>query len=142
MQGRRSHNLELIVYDPEIERTRRRLLRQGRAQVQGAMADEETKALKEFTAPTALTTSSCIVVAPIPDGVRFEIRPATIQSLPNFYGKTNEDPYLHVEEFKDICGTFKYGISDEQIRLRLFPLSLKDKARKWLSSLPPNIITT
>ena len=69
MQGRRSHNLELIVYDLEIERTRKRLLRQVRAQAQieGAMANEETKALKEFTAPTALTTSSCIVVAPILD---------------------------------------------------------------------------
>ncbi|XP_024178805.1 uncharacterized protein LOC112184801 [Rosa chinensis] len=106
------------------------------------MAEDETKALKEFTAPTALTTSSCIVVAPIHAGVRFEIRPATIQSLPNFYGKTNEDPYLHVEEFKDICGTFQYEISDEQIRLRLFPFSLKDKARKWLSSLPPGSINT
>ncbi|XP_024164442.1 uncharacterized protein LOC112171494 [Rosa chinensis] len=106
------------------------------------MAEDETKALKEFTALTALTTSSCIVVAPIPAGVRFEIRPATIQSLPNFYGKTNEDPYLHVEEFKDIYRTFRYEISDEQIRLRLFPFSLKDKARKWLSSLPPGSINT
>ncbi|KAL6225884.1 hypothetical protein ACLB2K_004733 [Fragaria x ananassa] len=131
MQGRRSHNLELIVYDLEIERTRRRLLRQVRApaQIEGAMANEERKALKEFTAP-------------ILEGTHFEIRRATIQSLLNFYGKPNEDHYLHVEEFKDICGTFKYGISDEHIHLRLFPFSLKDKARKWPSSLPPNSITT
>lgn len=39
--------------------------------------------------------------------------------------------------------TFKYnGVSDDAIRLRIFPFSLKDKAKTWLTSQPPNSITT
>ncbi|XP_020271670.1 uncharacterized protein LOC109846842 [Asparagus officinalis] len=34
------------------------------------------------------------------------------------------------------------GVSDDAIKLRLFPFSLRDKARPWLQSLPPGSITT
>ena len=34
------------------------------------------------------------------------------------------------------------GVSDDAIRLRLFPFSLKDKAKHWLISEPPNSITS
>nr|ABD63156.1 Retrotransposon gag protein [Asparagus officinalis] len=34
------------------------------------------------------------------------------------------------------------GVSDDAIKLRLFPFSLRDKARAWLQSLPPGSITT
>ena len=33
-------------------------------------------------------------------------------------------------------------MTDDAIRLRLFPFSLRDKAKVWLNSLPPGIITT
>lgn len=36
----------------------------------------------------------------------------------------------------------KSGISDNAIRLRLFPFSLKEKVKKWLISLPRGSITT
>ena len=43
----------------------------------------------------------------------------------------------------EICDTFKHnGVTDDAIRLRLFPFSLRDKAKVWLNSLPPSIITT
>ncbi|MGG6712903.1 UNVERIFIED_CONTAM: retrotransposon gag domain-containing protein, partial [Salmonella enterica subsp. enterica serovar Weltevreden] len=34
------------------------------------------------------------------------------------------------------------GLSDEVIRLRLFPISLRDQAKEWLNSLPHHSITT
>ena len=34
------------------------------------------------------------------------------------------------------------GVSADAIRLRLFPFSLRDKAKLWLSSLAPNSITS
>ena len=34
------------------------------------------------------------------------------------------------------------GVSDDAIRLRLFPFTLKDKAKSWLNSLPSGSITT
>ena len=42
-----------------------------------------------------------------------------------------------------MCDTVKYnGVSDDAIRLRLFPFSLKDKAKHWLISEPPDSITS
>ena len=34
------------------------------------------------------------------------------------------------------------GVSADAIRLRLFPFSLRDKTKLWLSSLAPNLITS
>ena len=37
----------------------------------------------------------------------------------------------------EVCDTLKHnGVSTDAIRLRLFPFSLRDKARAWLHSLP------
>ena len=45
--------------------------------------------------------------------------------------------------FLEICDTIKInGVSDDAIRLRLFPFSLKDKAKVWLNSKAPNFFTT
>ncbi|KAL5545044.1 hypothetical protein UlMin_008828 [Ulmus minor] len=45
--------------------------------------------------------------------------------------------------FLDICDIIKInGVTDDTIRLRLFPFSLRDQARGWLQSLQPGSITT
>lgn len=60
-----------------------------------------------------------------------------------FRGTEKEDPYLHVREFEEICGTIKYQqLSDEIVKLKLFPFLLKDKAKSWFNSLKPESITT
>ena len=54
-----------------------------------------------------------------------------IQSLVQFRGLANDYPNLHIANFLEICDTFKHnGVTDDAIRLRLFPFSLnnKDKA--------------
>ncbi|KAL6557479.1 hypothetical protein OROMI_017829 [Orobanche minor] len=50
---------------------------------------------------------------------------------------------MHVKEFLDICSTFRFqNFSEESVKLRLFPFSLKDKAKVWLNSLQAKIITS
>ncbi|CAL8988205.1 unnamed protein product [Prunus brigantina] len=66
-----------------------------------------------------------------------------IHLLPTYYGNTTEDPYMHIKQFFEICATIKIqGLDDEQIKMRLFPFSLKDKAKSWLYSLPNASIHT
>ncbi|CAA0841015.1 Unknown protein, partial [Striga hermonthica] len=46
-------------------------------------------------------------------------------------------------QFLQICDLVKYnGVSEDAIRLRLFPFSLRDKARSWLSMISDGSIKT
>ncbi|RVW57701.1 hypothetical protein CK203_117285 [Vitis vinifera] len=48
----------------------------------------------------------------------------------------SENPYSHIKEFEEVCNTFqKGGASIDLMRLKLFPFTLKDKAKIWLNSL-------
>ena len=56
--------------------------------------------------------------------------------LPTFHGMENEYPYTRIREFEEVCMTFKEGVTNmELLKLKAFPLTLKDKAKIWLSSL-------
>ncbi|RVW62965.1 hypothetical protein CK203_062373 [Vitis vinifera] len=58
--------------------------------------------------------------------------------LPTFHGMESENPYQHIKEFEDVCNTFlEGGASINLMRLKLFPFTLKDKAKVWLNSLRP-----
>ena len=55
----------------------------------------------------------------------------------------HERSYNYLNDFYAICQTFKYeNFSDYDVKLRLFPFSLKDRARSWLNTLPANSITS
>ena len=48
----------------------------------------------------------------------------------------SENPYSHIREFEEVYNTFKEDISNvDLMRLKFFPLTLKDKAKIWLNSL-------
>ncbi|KAL0411042.1 UNVERIFIED_CONTAM: hypothetical protein Slati_3693900 [Sesamum latifolium] len=75
----------------------------------------------------------------------FEIKPSIIQiirSSVQFSGLCEEDPNKHLSNFLEICDTFKFnGVSDDAVRLRIFPFLLCDTAKDWLQSLPAGSIT-
>ena len=50
---------------------------------------------------------------------------------------------MHLINFLKVCDTIKYNrVTEEALRLRLFPLSLGDRAKHWLTSQPPDSITS
>jgi len=101
--------------------------------------------LQEYTTPSlgALHRS---IKRPTVAANNFEIKPATIQLIQNnvqFGGLAHEDPNDHIMNFEEMCDTFKQnGVSEDAIRLRLFPFSLNGKAKNWLNSLAAGSIST
>ena len=60
-----------------------------------------------------------------------------------FGGDRSEDPHNHLKEFLMLCNTIqRAGLTQERVRLTLFPFSLKNRASTWLSSKPPGHFTT
>jgi len=81
--------------------------------------------------PTRTNTPSCIVFPP--DTSNFNFKPGIIQLLPILYSLDLENSYLHLREFEEVCNTYNdLNCSLNTIRLKLFPFSLKDKAKTWL----------
>ena len=62
--------------------------------------------------------------------------------LPTFNGMESENPYSHIKEFEEVCNTFQEGASIDLMRLKLFPFTLKDKAKIWVNSVRPRSIQT
>ena len=99
-------------------------------------------ALKNAFIPTTPESPSCIAFIP-PDEANFSIPVQLLGQLPKYSGSSMEDPNVHLREFLDICKLQSiHHLSQEGLRLLLFPFTLKDDAKRWLYSLPAGIITT
>ena len=147
---------ELIDFDPEIERTLRRIRRERKEKMAVNEGDEvmdiapvqehnNDRPLYEYARPLVTGLHSSIR-RPTVQANNFEIKPAIIQMIQTsvqFSGLPSDDPNAHLANFLEICDTFRHnGVSDDAVRLRLFPFSLRDKAKIWLNSLPPGSIET
>ena len=162
-QRTRSNNPQDLQFDPDIEGIARRN-RWDRRRPR-AMGDQNTipnpvpipnpvndganvadeRILQDYVMPRAdLNLSS--IRRPTVNANNFEIKPSLIQMIAatvQFAGNAHEDPNVHLQSFNDICDTFRYnGVSDNFIKLKLFPFSLIGEARGWLQRLPPDSIIT
>ncbi|RVW62989.1 hypothetical protein CK203_059278 [Vitis vinifera] len=89
--------------------------------------------------PPHMSAQSCIVLPT----EQLVIRPHIVPLLPTFHGMKSENPYSHIKEFEEVCHTFQErGASIDLMRLKLFPFTLKDKAKIRLNSLRPRSIQT
>ncbi|RVW25746.1 hypothetical protein CK203_110129 [Vitis vinifera] len=97
----------------------------------------EFRSMRDRMHPPRMRAPSCIV----PPTEQLVIRPYLVPLLPTFHGMESENPYAHIKEFEDVCNTFQEGgASIDLMRLKLFPFTLKDKAKIWLNSLRPRSI--
>ena len=90
------------------------------------------KSMRDHIHPPRVSAPSYIV-PPVDD---VAVRLYLVPLLPTFHGMENENPYTHIREFEEVCTTFKEGLPDmDLLKLKAFPLTLKDKAKIWLNSL-------
>ncbi|KAL0428396.1 UNVERIFIED_CONTAM: hypothetical protein Slati_3014400 [Sesamum latifolium] len=105
------------------------------------MVANNRRSIKELNAPNSNKKPLCITFSDAEDD--FELKSRLIHLLPSFHGLAGEDPHKHLKEFHVVCaGMRPHGITDEQLYLRAFPFSLKDKAKDWLYYLPSGSIET
>ena len=82
--------------------------------------------------PPRVSAPSCI----IPPAEDVAVRPYLVPLLPTYHGMENENPYTNIRDFEEVCTTFKEGMMDmDLLKLKAFPLTLKDKAKIWINPL-------
>ncbi|CAL2238230.1 unnamed protein product [Prunus armeniaca] len=107
--------------------------------------EEEEMAANEFMGdldiPTIPASPSSIL---LPTAARnYELKSSHLNMLPSFYGLPNEDPLTHIKDIFNAVSSFPLtGVTEDQLRMRVFPYTLKDKAKYWLNSLKPGSLTT
>ncbi|KAL4362629.1 hypothetical protein GQ457_04G018860 [Hibiscus cannabinus] len=81
------------------------------------------------------------VTMPDFEAEHFELKPVMfnmLNTLGQFGGTPNENARQHIKSFLEICNSFKiHGVSNDVLKLKLFPYSLRDKAKTWLNNLQP-----
>jgi hypothetical protein len=98
-------------------------------QVFGAVAGERTQVTRVTGGNTYHYTTTTI--SPL------------LNLSPHYKGTPTENPYWHIQEIVDLCKTQNVqGLTLDEIRLILFPFSLKDNAKIWYYSLAAGSIHT
>ncbi|XP_070664517.1 uncharacterized protein [Malus domestica] len=160
MHTRKSKSIDLASYDPEIERTFRKLQRkikqkcvsvslppsspphlssEEEKEPQEGMADNRT--LRELAMPNTDQQPLCITYPNAGGG--FELKSGMIHYLPKFHGFSTENANKHLMEFHVVCsGMRPANVDEEQVKLRAFPFTLEAKANEWLYNLPPGSMNT
>lgn len=136
-------NRDLEPFDPEIERTLRRLRATARANEANQMANRVP--MRNFANPTGTNIQVGIQAPALEANVNFEVKHGTIQLVQQnqYGGAPTEDPHAHLRMFEKVCNTFKMrNVSDDAIRLRLFPFSLKGRAATWEEGIPSGTYRT
>ncbi|KAK4382104.1 hypothetical protein Sango_2903000 [Sesamum angolense] len=152
---------QLAQFDPKIERTFHRYKNTiERSETNGSFDTKEQlavvatimenmgvveRSMIEYSLTTVDVTISNIA-KPTVQVNYFEIKSAVIQIIQpsvQFSSLPDEDPNKHLANFLEICDNFKFnGVSDDAVRLRIFPFSLCDTTKDWLQPVYAGSITT
>jgi hypothetical protein len=105
------------------------------------MATLENTKLCDFTS-TNNSDFICTPIAPPTPATNFyEIKPALLNLVmkEQFSGASTDDAVAHLNNFVELCEMQKYkDVEGDIIKIKLFPFSLRGKAKDWLLSLPKN----
>ena len=85
---------------------------------------------------TARSKDVTKIVAPLGNNITFKIDHPFMASLPSFHGLPSEDVLSYLEEFFDKCLAYQLvEISEEIMKMKHFPFTLKDRAKEWFKNL-------
>ena len=110
--------------------------------VAAIMGSTENTKLCDFTSHNNSDFICTPIAPPTTSAPSYEIKPAlrNIVMKEQFSG-AGEDAALHLNNFFELCDMQKYKELDGDIvKLKLFPFSLRGRAKEWLQSLPKNNI--
>ncbi|KAG9450144.1 hypothetical protein H6P81_010109 [Aristolochia fimbriata] len=141
----RSAGEPLAEPDPEPERSFLNRRRRGNSAMEDQNQEEEAeKTMEHYVQSNPNAQRSAIVRPEVPSN--FEIKPQILSMIQNNYqfgGLSNEDPNEHIEKFLEIYDTFRFiDVTNEAVWLRIFPFTLRDRAKSWYHTLPPESIRT
>ena len=102
-----------------------------------AASGERQLVMKEYARPIINTVVSCIQLG---EAARnYELKNIHFTMFPSFYDIPNEDPLIFIRDFYATIQTFPLqSLTEDQLRMRCFPYTLKDRAKAWLMTLPLN----
>ena len=97
--------------------------------------------LRDIQRPVIGTSPSCIRLSPA--ARNYELKNIHFNMLPSFNGLPSEDPLTFLREFYTTIQTFPlHGLTEDELRMRCFPYTLKDRAKTWLINLPEGSLGT
>ena len=107
------------------------------------MATAENTKLCDFTTTNNNDFLCTPIAPPATTAEFFEIKPALLNLVmrEQFSGVSSDDAAAHLNNFVELCEMQKYkDVDGDIIKLKLFPFSLRGRAKDWLLSLPKNSI--
>jgi len=91
-----------------------------------------------YSRATAKTSNASAIVLPTvaADVKATEVKGYIYGLLPSYDGEAKGNPYEHIEEFLSVVDSIPDMNDRERVLLKLFPRTLKDKAKQWLNMMP------
>jgi hypothetical protein len=99
--------------------------------------------LCDFTSTKSNDFICTPIAPPAPKANFYEIKPALLNLVTKeqFSSASSDDAAAHLKNFVELCEMQKYkDVDGNIIKLKLFPFSLRGRAKDWLLSLPRNSI--
>ena len=102
------------------------------------MGSTENTKLCDFTSHNNNDFICTPIVPRVTSAPSYEIKPALINLVmkEQFTG-AGDDATLHLNNFVELCDMKKYKeVDGDIVKLKLFPFSLRGRAKEWLQSFP------
>ncbi|KAI5335811.1 hypothetical protein L3X38_025945 [Prunus dulcis] len=148
MTGTTSSIDQLVELEPEIEQKLRAIHRRQRQdrekknqQGEEEMALVPNEIVGDLDIPTIPTSLSSIILLAARN---YELKNIHFNMMSFFHGLSSEDPLAHIRDILNMVSNMALtgGVTEEHLRMKVFPHTVKDKAKTWLNSLRPGLLTS